>query len=468
MQEPWDLETDVVVVGAGACGLMTTVIIASANTGLEVVLLEKNSRWGCNAEIAGGTIQGAGTRFQKQAGIDDSPEIMAADILRKNRGRSDPAVTRALCEKSAELVHWMVDDLGVPLALAEEIRRVGHTRPRMHAHPTRSGAPIVGALRERATSYSAVAYADETPGRALITDDDGSVIGVLAGPEGDTQRIRCKKVVLATDGFGASRDMLSRFIPGAEDMLYVGVAGNTGDGIRWGMEIGAATEHMHGYQGHGFVVPGSGTRLNPGIVMSGGIVVNKHARRFEREDQGYSEWAAVVLAQPDGVGITIWDERIHAEFLHSHAMAQSLEAGVIRRAHDIEALARQFRLDAETLGATIADYNRGIAERRDSLGRTILGLPLQPPFYGAFTTGALAHTLGGLKIDASGRVLRPDGSPVPNLYAGGGAAAGISGDTPDGYLSASGLLTAYGLGMIIGQHIVSTLAPSTASNAFTS
>jgi fumarate reductase flavoprotein subunit len=464
MDEQWDLETDVVVVGAGACGLMTTVTVASAKPELQVVLLEKNSRWGCNAEIAGGTIQGAGTRFQKEAGIADSPEIMAGDILRKNRGKSDPAVTRALCEKSAELVHWMVDDLGVPLALATEIRRVGHTRPRMHAHPTRSGAPIVGALRQRATSCPNVAYADETPGRGLITDADGAVVGVLAGPEGQTQRIGCKRVVLATDGFGASREMLARFAPGAEDLLYVGVAGNTGDGIRWGMETGAAVEHMAGYQGHGFVVPGHGTRLNPGIVMSGGIVVDKQGHRFEREDQGYSEWAAVVLAQPDGVGITIWDERIHAEFVHSHAMAESLDAGVIKRADDIDGLARQFRLDEHALRSTIEDYNRGARVNSDSFGRTIMGAPLQPPFYGAFTTGALAHTLGGLKIDVHGRVLRPDGALVPNLYAGGGTAAGISGDTPDGYLSASGLLTAYGLGMIIGQHIVATLDSSVDRN----
>ena len=79
MHEKWDLETDVVVVGAGACGLMTTVMIASADAGLEVVLLEKNSRWGCNAEIAGGTIQGAGTRFQKDAGIEDSQIGIAHD-----------------------------------------------------------------------------------------------------------------------------------------------------------------------------------------------------------------------------------------------------------------------------------------------------------------------------------------------------------------------------------------------------
>jgi fumarate reductase flavoprotein subunit len=456
--EPWDLEADLVVVGAGACGLMTAVMAAAGAPNAQVVLIEKCSRWGCNAEIAGGTIQAAGTRLQQDAGIADSPEIMAADIARKSHNKNDPAVTMALCNKSAELVHWFIDDLGVPLELATEIRRIGHTRARMHAHPQRSGAPIIGRLRQRVESLANVTYADDTPGRGLITDGNGEVVGVLAGPDGQIQRIGCKRVVLATDGFGANKEMIARYIPDMKDVLYVGAAGNTGDGIRWGMEVGAAVEHLGGYQGLGYVVAGFGTRINPGVVISGGIMVNKLALRFEREDQGYSEWSGVVLGQPGGVAVAIWDERIQREYAHAHTMSESLQAGAIKRAADVGTLARDFDLDSAALVRTIAEYNRGVEAKADVLGRQLLELPLAPPYYAARVTGSLAHTLGGLKIDARGRVLRPDGSPIPNLYAGGGTAVGLSGDTPDGYLSASGLLTAYGLGMIIGQHVASSLA----------
>ena len=75
-------------------------------------------------------------------------------------------------------------------------------------------------------------------------------------------------------------------------------------------------------------------------------------------------------------------------------------------------------------------------------GRATFGAALAPPYYGALITGALAHTQGGLVVDAHARVLRPDGSVIANLYAGGGTAAGISGDGPDGYLSGNGLLSA--------------------------
>ena len=63
----------------------------------------------------------------------------------------------------------------------------------------------------------------------------------------------------------------------------------------------------------------------------------------------------------------------------------------------------------------------------------------------------LFHTQGGLMVDEDGRVLRPNGEPIANLYAGGGAAAGVSGRTgAAGYASGNGLLSAIGLGRLAG------------------
>jgi fumarate reductase flavoprotein subunit len=73
------------------------------------------------------------------------------------------------------------------------------------------------------------------------------------------------------------------------------------------------------------------------------------------------------------------------------------------------------------------------------------------PLYAVKVTGALFHTQGGLVVDAAGRVKRPDGSLLPNLFAAGGAAAGISGTTAAGYLSGNGLLTATVLGRAAGE-----------------
>jgi fumarate reductase flavoprotein subunit len=72
-------------------------------------------------------------------------------------------------------------------------------------------------------------------------------------------------------------------------------------------------------------------------------------------------------------------------------------------------------------------------------------------------TGALFHTQGGLVVDGAARVLRADGTPVPNLYAGGGTAAGLSGHGPGGYFSGNGLLTALGYGMLAGRDAARTI-----------
>ena len=64
--------------------------------------------------------------------------------------------------------------------------------------------------------------------------------------------------------------------------------------------------------------------------------------------------------------------------------------------------------------------------------------------------GALTHTQGGLEVNTEMRVLRKDGKPLPNLFAGGGAARGLSGPSDWGYLSGSGLMTATNMGRLAG------------------
>src|SRR4029077_12886155 len=92
------------------------------------------------------------------------------------------------------------------------------------------------------------------------------------------------------------------------------------------------------------------------------------------------------------------------------------------------------------------------AGARDRYGREFL--PQQScksPVHAVKVTGALFHTQGGLAVDSSGRVKRKDGTTFPNLFAAGGAAAGVSGCGAAGYLSGNGLLTATVLGRLAGR-----------------
>ena len=448
MSAAWDLETGFLVVGAGACGLMAA--FAAARRGVEVVVLEKSRRGGCNTELASGSVPAAGTRFQKAAGIEGSPEVMAEDILRKNGGRASREIVLELCRRSRDIIDVLVDEVGLPMELNTDAGRAGFSFLRLHNPPGRTGGPLIQALHDALARQPSATVADETPGAGLVTDEAGAVVGALAG-DGGGQRIGAKKVLLACDGFGANRDMLRTWVPEAAEMEYIGTSNNTGEGVRWGMELGAAVDHMTAYQGHGYICAGYGTRLAPEIPQLGGIFVNLQGERFTRDDQGYSEFAREIMGQPGRVAVGIFDQRIHDVVAHTNHFKDTIAAGALRRADGIEALAAAFRIDPARLRATLADYNAGVAAGKDRFGRKALVQPLAPPFYGAKVLGALAHTQGGLRVDVQARVLRPDGSVIPNLYAGGGTAAGISGDGCDGYMSGNGLLSALGLGLIAGE-----------------
>jgi len=91
-------------------------------------------------------------------------------------------------------------------------------------------------------------------------------------------------------------------------------------------------------------------------------------------------------------------------------------------------------------------------EKKDEFGRDFTKKPmLKPPYCVSKIAGALTHTQGGLEVNTEMRVLRKDGRPFPNLYAGGGAARGLSGPADWGYLSGSGLLTATNMGRLAGE-----------------
>ena len=454
MTQHWDAETELVIVGAGGCGLMAA--FAAARRGVELILLEKDTRLGCNTALASGSIAAFGTRYQQAAGITGTAEQIADDIMRKNHGQADREIVLALCRRSIDVINLVVDEVGLPLTLNTDAGRFGQSFLRMHNPPGRSGAPLVQALHAALARFPNVTFVDRSPGAGLITDAAGAVTGVLSGETG-IDRIGANKVILACDGFGANREMLRSYIPDMADVECIGAQGNTGDGIRWGMALGAAVAHMSGHQGHGYVCPGYGTRLMPEIPQLGAIMVNVNGDRFDREDQGYSELARVLLAQPRGVALEIFDQRIHDIVAKSEHFRDTVAAGALRSAPTIEALAEAFHIDPARVRASFDDYNTGARAGRDRFGRETFGETLAPMFHGAMITGALAHTQGGLKVDVHARVLREDGTVIDNLYAGGGTAAGISGDGPDGYLSGNGLLSALGLGLIAGEHAAAAI-----------
>ena len=143
-----------------------------------------------------------------------------------------------------------------------------------------------------------------------------------------------------------------------------------------------------------------------------------------------------MLEQPGGDAWCIYDERLHQLGMTFPDYRDAAAAGAVKRAPELPQLAK-----------TLAQVERFAAgKERDPFGRDFMTKPkLAPPYYGVKVTGALFHTQGGLVIDENARVL-----PLSNVFAGGGAACGVSGAHVWGYLSGNGLLSAVTLGRIAG------------------
>ena len=441
----------VAVVGAGGCGLCAG--LAARQAGAEVLILERDAAPIGTTGMSTGLIPGAGTRMQREKGIEDSPELFAEDLLAKAKHQTDADVVLALARESARTVEWLSDECGVALSLVDSFLYTGHSVKRMHGSPNRTGAELMGSLLDACTEAGADLLTDARVSH-LFADSDGRISGLRClRPDGSTEDLGCVALILACCGFAGNQDMVAEYIPELRHAEFFGHPGNQGEAIQWGRELGAAIADIRSYQGHGGLAKGYGVPILWPVILEGGIQVNLQGRRFSDESLGYSEQAMEVLAQTEHVAVTVYDQRLH-ELMHEfNDYREAISAGAVRKASTPAELAELFGLPAEALEETLSEtaaLTRG--EAADPFGRDFTGRPeLAAPWYGVRVTGALFHTQGGLRVDARARVLREDGSAFPNLFAGGGAARGVSGPSRWGYIAGNGLLTATTYGRLAGE-----------------
>jgi len=439
-----------VIIGAGAAGLCAA--LAAHEAGTEIIVLERDTVPRGSTALSAGLIPAAGTRFQKMLGIDDSPALFAADLRRKAHDEADPAIVdMAACEAGAT-VEWLADCYGLPFSVVHDFDYPGHSARRMHGLPTRSGAELIDRLRQAAEEAAIPIVVDATV-TALYADADRVVRGVeITRPDGARDSLGCQALILACNGYGGAPDLVAQYIPEMKGALYFGHPGNRGDAVLWGQALGTKLLHMSGYQGHGSVAHPHGVLITWAAIMEGGFQVNKSGVRFSNESLGYSEQAAVVLAQPDGIAFDIFDERIAAIARQFEDFRQAEASGAVIEASTVEQLAERLSLPVPALAQSFAEVEQAkLAGAGDRFGRSFGGAALlSPPFKAVKVTGTLFHTQGGVAVDEQARVVSVQGTRLPNLFAAGGAAAGISGSHASGYLSGNGLLTATVLGRIAG------------------
>jgi fumarate reductase flavoprotein subunit len=441
----------VIVAGAGACGL--TAALAARDSGVDVLVLERDATPQGTTSMSQGTVCAAGTRMQRAAGIDDDPDLFYADVMAKTGGKTDPALVRAVTRAAGPTVEWLDGDLGIPFQVDTAWRGLGHTRQRLHAPPEKTGQHLMGRLLQSLERAGA-----DLLTRAHVTDlfaaSDGRVAGVrIKRPGGPFEDIGCSALVLATCGFAANPEMIAKYIPDMAGARTFTWENSRGDAVDWGLALGAAVGDMTAFQGYGALAHPHQLLFNYNYIIDGGVMVNAEGRRFSDEMADVSGQGVKVMKQPGSVAYMIYDRALHDRYKHLHETRQALEVGAVKFGASVDDLARELGLPASALVETLGELRHAKDGRlADPFGRDFAGtLQLTPPYVGIRVTGALYHTQGGLVVDHNAQVKRPDGSVLPNLFAGGGAARGMSGPTCSGYIPAAGLCIAVTLGRLAGR-----------------
>ena len=448
--EAFDLDADIVIVGAGAAGLVAA--LSAHEAGRDVLVLEREAEPAGSTALSAGLIPAADTRLQRDAGIDDDAGLFAADIQKKARGENDPALVDLLAGGSAEAIDWLAGTHRLPFSVVDDFDYPGHSRRRMHGLPTRSGRELIDALRARAEEAGIDIVCNAVAETLFVGAGEVTGLG-LRRPDGQRERIGCRALILACNGFGGNRALVHEHMPEIDTAIWFGHDGNRGEAVLWGQALGAETRHLGAYQGHGNVAHPHGILITWAVITEGGFQVNRDGRRFWDESQGYSEAARAVLSQPDGVAFAIFDARIAGIARQFADFRSAEEQGAVVTAETLDGLAARLGLPAGPLVRELDDIRPRTPDR---FGRVFPDRPLAPPYCGVRVTGALFHTQGGLVVDDRARVLRRGGGRIGRLFAAGGAACGVSGSGDAGYLSGNGLLSAVVLGRIAGRNAAET------------
>lgn len=408
------LETDVIVVGGGLTGVSAA--LSASQNGAKVILIEKMSALGGSSGISGGGLAAGGTSLQAAAGIEDSPEAYAQDLLDAQKNSPNPSIypdeekVHWLAENAVDTIEWMVD-MGYEFATP---RAHGHGAARIHFPQEGTGGTLIRFFEDQLKEANVDIYL-ETRGTSLIQDDSGAVIGVEAESLDTHYTIYGKSTILATGGYASDPEMAAELVPMLAD--YAGntsaAAGSTGDGIRMALEAGAVLyedQWLHPLNVYPVV---SEMRMSVNMEPHCYILVNADGSRFVDEDAD-SSLLYNGAVQDSGKKYIVFDSgEDFADFAQA-CDTYTQEQGVFK-ADTTKALADL--LGADHLAESIEKYGHG----DDAFGKDPSVAPVMEtgPYYAVEAIPTNMGVFGGVKTNLDCQVLDEDGNVIPGLYAGG-------------------------------------------------
>lgn len=452
----WDGEADIVIVGAGGTGLAAAAEAGAA--GAKVVVIEKASAAGGCTSLSGAVMQAAGTDHQKRFTEfqDDTPEKHFEFYKFAGEGTVDEDLIKDLAYAAPGHVAWM-ESLGVEYDTvygACHIPGIPEDLQAYRIHSPKAGGGIgMGAVHVSALmaacEAAGVEFVYETEAKSLVKDETGRVVGVSAEAKGKTVSYKgAKGVLLATAGIDQNPEMakmLNRqhYYDLTENACYC-PAYNTGDGIRMGMEAGAAVT------GFGGTISTMINGVGGGSNTLGGpqLLINGAGQRFVCEDATYAYPCRAIFQQEKQLGKPVhlvfgksaledpfsqWsDPSILEGALGGEAggSANSFGTGSLRKVETIEELAEGMGVDLENLAESFDKWNADIEKYGEdrAFGRANGLSKIEPPYFFQKATTMNLGSVGGLKINVDAQVVDVNGEPIPGLYAGGMCTGGWIGE----------------------------------------
>ncbi len=467
----WDKQVDVIVVGAGGAGLMAA--IQAHMAGADVLVIQKTDDvFTSSTAISGGSFSAAGTRFQREKGIEDSPAKFYEDMLKYGRYMNDPELLKMLTENAGIVFDWLVDQ-GLPSVRLETTPGSGHSVLRSYRSNKNTGKDYIDTMYAIVEKRQIPIYFGTEAKRLFAEPDSGRVLGVEASKGGKKIALKARRaVVMATGGFAREVATFDRWVPafaGAGNL--VGGIGDAGDGIKMiAKNAGGLVTHLQYTATYPY---GIELESRMGLVCRywyflplGAILVNKVGKRFIDEQTAPTRLTATLAEQPGKVHFlvthrTAWEETF-AKYPPGGVISPSTPGSiqkeialgrVLMKADTIRELALKTGMEPEILEKTISAYNGFVDAGKDAefgtdakfLKKKIEGLPL----YAIKMTFATVLTLGGVSANAKCQVLDPYGTIVKGLYAAGETVGGVHGSA---YLSGCAMAWAHTSGYIAGKN----------------
>lgn len=447
-----DVYTDILVVGGGGAGMTAAIEAYTGETvndesGLKVTLIEKAGFLGGTTSVSGGAYyeHSDETGAYDDAWLDKVVEIEKATL----QPFMNLEINEALIRGMAGVIQQANEKLrGAGVNAPSGAWGISLSSPDDHKEPEWNGSYLAYAVNKYMPTTGIDVRLD-TRAMKILTDESGAAIGVSVQDKTSTYNIYAKKIILACGDFASSPEMIAQYAPGFERGLIFGAGTNTGDGLRMALEVGAVPlgDTMMGSLGHDGVVgihPSHRTFFDYGAGRS--MIVNCEGNFFNEVGRWYEPYHRL-LKQSEPVAWGIVDA--------NNPKVQVLldcELDGIYHADTLEELAGMIGVPAENLLATVEKYNGYIKDGEDKDFGTPVSemMPIeQGPFHAFILQPVTMTSLVGVKVDGACRLVREDGSVIPNLFGAGNMIYG--GNLVTYYVAAHGVGTAIYSGDLAAQ-----------------